>query len=146
MDGRHSNVLAFLERMIYCRAFHTDVHAEFIEVWNKTHHLVAKTAFGLKFKTEWQRLSGVADTSSANTLDTAFIAYYTYRMMSKSAEEAWCLLGIYGGDDGLSRDMCPSTAARAAAKVGQVLELDTVEPGKLGVKFLARRYGPNSRT
>jgi hypothetical protein len=142
MDGRHSNVLHLLERMTYMRAFADEYHEELLETFDNHHHVTAKTTFGIVYQTEYQRLSGGADTSAGNTLDTAFIAYKTYRMMGSDPDAAWRRLGIYGGDDGYSADMDPATARRAAASVGQKLELQVVAKGDLGVSFLARRYGP----
>jgi len=143
MDGRHSNVLTFLEKLVLLRAFHPSHHTHFLETFNRHNHLRARTKFGISYETMFQRLSGGADTSSSNTLDTAFIAYLTYRMMTMEPKEAWELLGIYGGDDGLSADMDPQVATRAAVRVGQVLDLEGVNRGELGVAFLARRYGPD---
>jgi hypothetical protein len=143
MDGRHSNVLHYLEKYCYCRAFHESVHEHLIEMVNKHHHLRARTTFGIRLMTEFQRLSGGADTSGANTLDTAFVAYLAYRMMWIEAAQAWSMLGIYGGDDGLDGDVDPEVASKAALRVGQVLEVDEIIRGAPGVMFLARRYGPD---
>jgi len=143
MDGRHSNVLNLLERICYLRAFRQEFHSQLLALMSKHHHLRARSTFGVTFSTEWQRLSGGADTSVGNTLDTAFIAYYTYRMMWLEPAEAWVKLGIYGGDDGLDTDVEVSVARKAASRVGQVLEIDVVDRGQPGVMFLARRYGPD---
>jgi len=143
MDGRHGNVLHLFERKVYTAAFDPKYHAELLELMDKHHHLRAKTVFGIEYRTEYHRLSGGADTSCGNTLDTAYIAYLTYRMQKLEPDEAWAKLGIYGGDDGFDTDVIPSIAAKAAALVGQKLDLETVEFGKPGVAFLARRYGPD---
>jgi hypothetical protein len=143
MDGRHSNVLHYLEKFCYLRAFHESVHEHLIEMVNKHHHLKARTTFGVRLMTEYQRLSGGADTSGANTLDTAFCAYLAYRMMWTEPSHAWSMLGIYGGDDGLDGDLDPEIATSAALRVGQVLEVNEINRGEPGVMFLARRYGPD---
>jgi len=50
---------------------------------------------------------------------------------------------VYGGDDGLTADVDPAKYVKAGALVGQVLTLTPVSRGALGVKFLARCYGPD---
>jgi len=142
MDGKHSNVLYLLERKTYAAAFSTDHHNELLEAMDKHHHLRAKTTFGIEYQTEFHRLSGGADTSCGNTLDTGFIAYLTYRMQGLCAFDAWQKLGIYGGDDGFDTDVDAKIARRAASLVGQELDLELVKLGEPGVSFLARRYGP----
>ncbi len=143
MDGRHGNVLHFLEKKAYCAAFKKNHHPKLIDAMDKHHHLRARTTFGVRYNTEYHRLSGGADTSVGNTLDTAFIAYLTYRMMGLHAPQAWRKLGIYGGDDGFDTDADKTIASKAASLVGQQLDIDIVERGKPGVAFLARRYGPD---
>lgn len=145
MDGHHGNVLEFLERTAMGRSFGPDHKAKLYELMKQTHHLKAVTAFGIAYMTEYHRLSGVADTSSSNTMDTAFIAYLGYRLMGYSPEEAWQMLeekGLFGGDDSMSGDLDSKAAKRAAQMVGQVWEVETIRRGELGVSFLARRYGP----
>jgi hypothetical protein len=142
MDGKHGQLLHLLERKIYCAAFRTEHHSALLEVMDKHHHLRAKTVFGIDYQTEYHRLSGGADTSVGNTIDSAFVAYLTYRMQGLPCVEAWSSLGVYGGDDGFSADMDSKTAMRAASLVGQKLELEQIKKGEPGVKFLARRYGP----
>jgi hypothetical protein len=143
MDGRHGEALHVFERKVYTAAFKQCYHAQLLELMDKHHHLKAKTAFGIRYTTAFHRLSGGADTSCGNTLDTAFIAFLTYRMQGFHANLAWGSLGIYGGDDGFDVDVEPRTAARAASLVGQKLDLETIELGEPGVAFLARRYGPD---
>ena len=143
MDGKHGNVLHFFERKAYCAAFQPEYHAKLLEVMDKHHHLKARTVFGIKYQTEFHRLSGGADTSVGNTLDTAFIAYLTYRMQDLSPQSAWRKLGIYGGDDGFDTDVDPAVAGRAALLVGQELDLEIIKKSEHGVAFLARRYGPD---
>lgn len=143
MDGKHSNVLHLFERKVYTRAYRREYHNRLVAAMDKHHHLKARTTFGITYRTEWHRLSGGADTSAGNTLDTAFIAFLTYRIQGLSALEAWRKLGIYAGDDGFDADCIPKVAAKAAASVGQVLDIKVVKIGEPGVSFLARRYGPD---
>jgi hypothetical protein len=135
MDGKHGNVLHYFERKVYAAAFRTEHHAALFEAMDKHHHLRAKTTFGISYMTEFHRLSGGADTSVGNTLDTGYIAYLTYRMQGLGPQHAWLKLGVYGGDDGLDTDCDPEIASRAASLVGQKLEIANVTRGKPGVAF-----------
>jgi len=84
-----------------------------------------------------------------NGILNCFINFLAFRMMKDdggvffTADEAWDRLGIYGGDDGLTADLCPRVAEKAASVMGQKLKLEVVPRGHLGVQFLARRYGPD---
>jgi hypothetical protein len=149
MDGRVSNIARELERLAMFRAFGPDYHVELYELMRKQCFLTAVTVFKIRYKTENQRLSGSPETSAFNTLLTAFIMYMAFRRMKTplgryyTSEEAWNNLGIYGGDDGLTAGLDRGIAKASAAGVGQKLDLERVPRGKLGVSFLARRYGPD---
>jgi hypothetical protein len=149
MDGRVSNIARELERRAMFRAFGRDYTMVLYELMRKQTFLTAITTTGIKYKTEFQRLSGSPETSAFNTMLTAFIAYLTYRRQKNmygafnQAPEAWAMLGIYGGDDGLSACFDQATAKATAGRVGQKLELVRVWRGDMGVSFLARTYGPD---
>ena len=143
MDGRVSNVCRYLEKLVMTASFDVMFHNQMLDLMQSQHHLAGKTAFGVWFYSEWERLSGSAETSAFNTMENACIIYVAYRLMGSGPEMAWDLLGIFGGDDGVSADLAAAQASRAAAWFGQKLECVKVERGSLGVQFLARRYGPN---
>jgi len=83
-----------------------------------------------------------------NTIKNAFIAYLALRMTPDKdgkfmdSFNAWIGLGLYGGDDGVTANVSPATYQKAAAMVGQVMTINEVKHGGLGVKFLARVYSP----
>jgi hypothetical protein len=143
MDGRVSNIARYLERRVMFRAFKRMHHAEMYELMKSQYGLQARTALGIKYQTDFQRLSGSPETSAFNTLLSAFIAFYTYRRQYILADKAYAMLGIFGGDDGLSAGFRETTATDAASRIGQSLDLVRVKRGDLGVAFLARRYGPD---
>lgn len=148
MDGRVSEVLRFLERKLMLSLFKTKFHTQLIELLRAQQSLPGRTRFGVKYDTGLTRLSGSAETSLFNTVDNAFTAFLAYRMTRYrdsyyTAIQAWFMLGFYGGDDGLSRDMQKRNAERAASLVGQKLKLVVVPRGERGVNFLARHYGPD---
>jgi len=87
--------------------------------------------------------SGMMDTSCIGGLCNMFNAYSYLRDIGFSPEEAWRMLGIYQGDDGLSViPHSPEAYIETVRRHGQVLELDLVTPGCGRVEFLARVYSP----
>jgi hypothetical protein len=149
MDGRVGNIARYLERTVMRRAFSLEHWEKLYVLMQKQTFLRARTVFGIKYRTAHQRLSGSPETSGFNTLLTAFINYMTFRRqrdlstgMFHPPNVAWSMLGIYGGDDGLSTGLVRDIAIRTAKSVGQVLDLQRTQRGRMGVMFLARCYGP----
>lgn len=148
MDGRVSHVLRYLEERVMLKGFATEHHEEMLRLMETQRGLRGKTKFGVSYDTGLSRLSGSPETSSFNTIANAFTAYAAYRAMRGgmgdwvAPEEAYARLGIYGGDDGISADVPPGVYVKTAAKVGQVLEVEPIKRGDVGVKFLSRQYGP----
>jgi len=140
-DGHYSNLLRDVERRILLRAFKTEHHPELIELHEKQYKMKGSGKFGTKYDTDYTRASGSPETSCFNTLSNAFVAYCALRKKLPS-DAAFKGLGIYGGDDGFTADVCSSDYVQAAADVGQVLTSEVVHRGQLGVKFLARVYSP----
>jgi len=146
-DGHVSNVLRLVEQHALLRAFRTEFHPTIIEKHKSQQHLTGLGKFGNKYQTATARLSGSPETSVFNSLDNAFVAFLALRKTRRNGAyltpiEAFASLGIYGGDDGLTADIDASTYKHAASMVGQSLTVEPVQRGKLGVKFLARIYGP----
>jgi hypothetical protein len=147
-DGHGSNVMRHLEQMVLLRAFRTCHHDTLLDLHRGQSNLKAFTVMGIEYLTLFSRLSGSPDTATFNGTVNAFVAYLEKRLTredgsSYTPQEAWNALGIYGGDDGLSIDVNPACAKRAAKMIGQDLEVEPVNRGDLGVKFLARVYSPN---
>lgn len=141
-DGRVSNLLRALERVVMMRFFNQDYHEELLELLGSQFKQTAYTSTGMKYATGYSRLSGSPETADFNSFGNAFIAYITFRRLGYSAEESWKRLGLYGGDDGITAD-CPSVPyAASAALVGQVLECEEAVRGRRGVNFLSRYYSP----
>jgi hypothetical protein len=146
-DGRVSVVLRTLEHICMLRHFAPKYHRELCELQASQKNQRAKTKFGVSYDTGEARASGSAETADFNSLDNAFMAYVTLRTTRvdghfRSPREAWDGLGIYGGDDGITADVCPVNYTRQCAAVGQVLEAEPIKRGDPGVKFLAREYSP----
>nr|UVF62148.1 MAG: RNA-dependent RNA polymerase [Bat faecal associated nodavirus 3] len=63
----------------------------------------ATTTSGLRFDPGYGTRSGSPTTTDGNTMMNAFVQYATFRRMGMSCTEAWDSLGIYCGDDGLTK-------------------------------------------
>jgi len=147
MDGRVSPAARMLEKLLMMAMFKEQHQAELFELMRSQVSLRGMTKFGVGFESGTSRLSGSPETSVLNTILNAFVAFLALRKTKVdgkylSVDEAWARLGIYGGDDGISRDINPVVYANAAKQVGQVLTSEEKTCGTVGVKFLARLYGP----
>jgi hypothetical protein len=148
MDGNVDALGREFERRIAIYGFRKDCTSDLLKLMRNQYCLKASTPFGVRYDTGYARSSGSPETSEFNTLLNAFIAYMGYRRTRRGTSfmtptEVYFSLGIYGGDDGLSADMCRDGAIRSARSMGQTLDLVRVPRGSLGVTFLARRYGPD---
>jgi len=143
MDGRVYVIPRQMEEMAMLRAFASSEHPRMLELMKTQHHRKAKTPHGVKYDTEWSRLSGSPETADFNSADNAMMNYYGFRLQGLSPEEAYDALGVYGGDDGLTADIDPQCLKQACERVGQVLDISVVTRGETGVNFLSRYYGPD---
>jgi hypothetical protein len=146
-DGRVSNVLRALERVIMMRGFNKVYHTDLAELMLSQYGQRAVTKYGIKYFTDFTRASGSPETADMNSTDNAFVAYIALRSCRINGEfmspkQAFEALGIYGGDDGLTSDIDEDTYKSAASSVGQSLDIQEVSRGNLGVTFLSRYYSP----
>lgn len=147
-DGRVSNILRDLERKVLTRAYKKQHLGDILELHRTQFNLRGVGRHGTRYSSGTARLSGSPETAAFNSIDNAFVSYVALRSepfngTRRTPREAWASLGIYGGDDGLTADVSPAAAAKAAAQVGLKLTCDEVTRGKFGVTFLSRMYGPN---
>jgi hypothetical protein len=147
-DGRVSPVLRELERIVLMRAFDPLYSEQLNELHLGQYNLPAIGRLGTKYFTGTARASGSPETALFNSLSNAFVAYLTFRSTRNGGvfigpDQAWHMLGVYGGDDGLTADIDPVNYSKCALSVGMKLDAEEVRRGDMGVKFLARVYGPN---
>jgi len=144
-DGRISSVIRELESKILTRAFAKEFHAFIDACHSKQWGCKARSRHKVSYRTFWTRLSGSPETSIFNSLVNAYIAYAALRIAYPDKSPAACyeMLGIYGGDDGLTSDIDPKVYTNVALSYGLTLTSEKKQRGKL-VKFLARLYGPGS--
>jgi len=141
-DGHGSNVMREFERIKLMRAFRAEHHAQLADLHSAQFNRRGYTPHEIAYDTGYSRLSGSPETSPSNTDFNAFISYVEARISNLSPLEAWNSLGIFGGDDGLGKDVDPLSFQRAAKMVGQVVTVEPILRGSIGVKFLARIYSP----
>lgn len=138
-DGTHGLELVTLEQQLGLRYFAPEYHSEFSSLHGMQFNAPAFTKFGVKYNTEYSRLSGSGDTSAFNSIDNAFIAYCCYREAGHDPNTAYSMLGIYGGDDGVSANIPVKTYDRVASIYGLILKAETILPGHC-VPFLGRLF------
>jgi hypothetical protein len=146
-DGRVSAVVREMEKRLLLRFFRQTWHAEILDLHKGQYGMKAYTTLGAVYDQAFARGSGSSETANLNSATNACIAYAAIRstVMDYSypkPDAAYEKLGQYGGDDGVTPDVDPAIFARVAAKFGQLLDIKVVKRGDMGVKFLARIYGP----
>lgn len=147
-DGRMTEILRSLERMVLIRAFRREYTGEVSELHASQFNQPAVGRFGTRYNTGYARGSGSPETAAFNSLVNAFVAYLTFRMTRENGgfitpTEAWNRLGLYGGDDGLTANVHPDKYMKASDMVGLKLDVELIERGREGITFLARMYGPH---
>lgn len=142
LDGTITNLCRMLERALFMRAMAPAYHDEVEELMRTQYKQSGVGVFGTWYLTGWSRLSGSPETSTCNTLVTAFVPYMAFREMGYSPKVAYSMLGVYGGDDGITADIDPVLFKQCAAKMGLTLTTETVTRGDAGIHFLARLYTP----
>lgn len=150
MDGHYDERANELHRRVFAYGFHRDHHVHLFETMRRMVNMRGITTHGVRCMTGQAEASGKASTAVDNSNLNAFMAFLGYRKTVNprtaayyTPGQAWDMLGIYAGDDGLSRDFVAAKMVEAADCMGQVLELEGVTRGEDGVTFLARRYGPD---
>jgi len=153
MDGTISPANRELESMVIVRAFVRDVHETALELANSQVNMSVRCTLGTKYDSGTARGSGSPETGLFNTINTAFVAYCAFRSEGVPSLMAYEMLGLYCGDDSVTPSgdaggggiprVSEAALVRAAAKMGQELDIVTVKRGAVGVKFLARLYGPD---
>lgn len=141
MDGRIGEVPRHLEHMLALAVFPKMYHAELLRLMRSQTWLRCRSRFGVKYNSRLSRASGSPETSTFNTVLSVFTSYVIYRIQGSTTTEAFELLGIFLGDDGLSANVTTDAAQQAASLVGQKLTLKMVPHGQV-VSFLSRFYGP----
>jgi len=151
-DGHINYILRLVESALLHRAFPPGLHSMADDLHASQRSLRAAMPSGIKYRQEDERASGSPETSLFNTVDNAFCTYLGYRMTKDLAtgdyhtpHDAWAALCrcIFGGDDGVTRNLPHDSLVRAAESIGLSVESEVVRRGEFGVEFLSRQYGPD---
>jgi len=147
MDGNVSPLAREIEHAFLLWIFSPVYHQDLNEVHATQHNQYGFGKFGTNYQTDSTRLSGSTETADMNSFLNAFMAFDDiYNSPSEGVdltpEEAYDLLGEYGGDDGITPDRDVAHYTATCASIGQVLEAEEVKRGDVGVDYLARLYGP----
>jgi hypothetical protein len=124
--------------------FHPSTHAE-LEKGLKASHCCPVIIGGVVYEQLCGRGSGFADTTIGNTMWNMakdYVAARTERGAAgpRTPEEARSRLGIYMGDDSLSKYISTEHLVATGAKLGLVLEVEQKKYGEDGVNFISRFY------
>jgi hypothetical protein len=150
-DGHFNEVGVLLEKTLYLRAFDRAYHADIETCLNATYNqrsVMSGNALerGYAFNTGTTVMSGKPHTSLIGSITNAFISFYSYRRVGLEADDAFSALGIYLGDDGLSKrfgrltgECCPLLKV-SAKRMGFELDVEWLPRGSGGIEFLARKY------
>lgn len=138
-DGTHSEFLAKAEIAVMKRWAGVVYHREMGDLLMSQYNASAATKTGVRYNTKWSRPSGSSDTSAFNSYDNALVSYIAIRESNTSPIGAWAKLGLYGGDDGITRDISPKKFTHVATLMGHVLKSEVINPNN-AVGFLGRIY------
>lgn len=142
-DGSVSPANREFEAMVTNRAFQKQYMDELAEYRNSQIGMRVRGTFGTTYDSQYARGSGSPETGLFNTMDTAFVFYMAMRDAGMEPAEAYANLGQYCGDDSATPDVEPELCIKAAARLGQEMDMVFIKRGETGVKFLARLYGPD---
>jgi hypothetical protein len=143
MDGRTSPAARYVMRSVLLRFFNPVYHEEIIKLFESLYNKKARTRHGFKYDTGYAQSSGSPDTAIANTIINAFTNFYALIIDGNEPNEAYAMLGIYLGDDGLTGNLAGDSFVKAAAYIGQLGTKDEYNRGDAGVNFLSRFYTPS---
>lgn len=127
MDATTSYLHTALIESIFCRAFAPKYHSEISRLIAKETDAKAFTKYGVRYSTGSMTNSGSSMTSIRNSAINAFNAYVVLRY-DYEPTEAYSKLGLYGGDDGLTPNVCAKRYMHVITKMGQVLKAETILP------------------
>jgi len=141
MDGRVSPVCRELELFLMLELFAEGFHKTITSLSENSQNVKIRTREGVTYNSGTGRMSGDPTTSNFNEIVNAFTNFLAGYFEFKSWDKAWDNLGVYCGDDGLTSDLSKNSIIGAASAMGQVVTVQILHRGELGVNFLSRYYG-----
>jgi len=140
MDGRVSEYLRGVERAIYLGYF-TKEREELTKLLdNDSRNVVRNHKANVCYKSEFERASGSALTTDANTIISAYMFYCYHRNRNVRPIDAWHMIGPKAGDDSLDYGVFEDFQ-RTAADLGMVVTGESIPRShNRTVTFLSRTY------
>lgn len=143
-DGSMGYIHYCLMQAVVMRAFAPQYHAEILTLLKKEAYAKGFTTHDLQYTALYNTLSGSSSTSWRNSVANAFMNYIALRH-DFAPFDSYQKLGIYGGDDGISRCVNPAILERVFAKCGMLLKAEVVAKGS-PLTFLGRIFLDPSTT
>jgi len=128
----------YVDRASLLRWVHPQHRDELAKLYDAEKNAQGRTKHGVAFDVLWMTITGGGNTTSGNTKINAFTDYCAGRVSHYPPSDAWKQLGIYGGDDGNSKNEAAS-AQLVAKELGLKLEHVTSYRGE-SVRFLGRLF------
>lgn len=144
-DGSLDHFMFLLQKRAMKYLFHPAHHEELDKLMEAEVKLNGYLPNGGRFNTETMRLSGTPATALLNSLMCAFVSFAALR----EAGQERPVLGIYGGDDGINRDIDPDAYKQTCADLNLKVKVESAGDPRAPITFLARTYispatGPES--
>jgi hypothetical protein len=146
-DGTINYVFRQLERAALIRAFPRCYTDDVLSLHASQMDIDAVTKFGIHYDVEDSRGSGSPETAAFNSFDNAFVSFVALRLEGHSPHDAYQLLGLYGGDDGINTGDVESYM-KAVGMLGLDAKVNPIQAGNpltfLGRIFVDPFVGPHS--
>lgn len=123
---------------LYQKCYGTANEDEVLELFHAEIMAEAKTSNGVKYAAYGSQLSGSATTTNHNTVTNGWMAYAAYRLEGMSPEESYANMGLFVGDDSVSRNT-PETIEYVGRILGYTI-VGEVIPRGTEVPFLSRYF------
>lgn len=130
-DGHVNELQRIFERKFFLFFLDPQYHSTFIALHDDDREIKVRGSFGFTWDLQNQRGSGSALTSDCNSIISAFMSYYRFRLGRKvlDPETAYKLIGVIGGDDTVvpSDKYFAENYVKAADKIGHQMEIKKCE-------------------
>lgn len=144
MDGTVNDFWRKFDDLRDLQAWPKDIADKIIESRHTTFNRKVKLPGVPIIQGQTELGSGHPDTSLGQSTRATFIEYCAWRELGKSHQDAYALLGLHGGDDGLSHYIDPDFYKTIALNMGMILKVEVaVLGGTTPVSFLGRIYAPS---
>jgi hypothetical protein len=136
-DGTQSLFCRNVEYYVLLEMFDEKHHAEISKLCDGETFQRFRTEYDLVYNNENTKLSGGAMTSMGNTLINGCCNFISFRECGYDVNHAWEMMGVYGGDDGLTSHPRPSKLQQVINMLYMQIKPKIIQRGE-PADFLAR--------